>query len=210
MSGYAFAEVENRVNELKKQGITPIDFGVGDPQDPTPEVIRESCKKALDKRASAGYPSYIGSEEFRNEIAQRFLDYQAKNELHLEEGKSVVSSKKDSILSLFGNEYSRLLSHRKTVEDINPEILRDAFFHKRELRDNYVDNYSKYSDNIKNFVENILDNMVQRFKYSRQIALDTVIFALRKDIVDFYRINDHRQTVCGYLEQADFFFEMVH
>ena len=74
------------------------------------------------------------------------------------------------------------------MEDINPEILRDAFFHKRELRDNYVDNYSKYSENIKNFVETILDNMVTRFKYSRQIALDTVIFALRKDIVDFSKI----------------------
>lgn len=67
---YAFAEVDKEVAKLKKQGITPIDFGVGDPQDPTPEVIRQACKEAIDKRASAGYPSYIGEAEFRETISK--------------------------------------------------------------------------------------------------------------------------------------------
>lgn len=70
IGGYAFAEVDKEVAKLKKQGITPVDFGVGDPKDPTPEVIRKACKQAIDKRASAGYPSYIGSEEFRETIAK--------------------------------------------------------------------------------------------------------------------------------------------
>ena len=70
LGGYAFAEVDKEVAKLKKQGITPIDFGVGDPQDPTPEVIRQACKEAIDKRASAGYPSYIGEAEFRETIAK--------------------------------------------------------------------------------------------------------------------------------------------
>lgn len=70
IGSYAFAEVDKEVAKLKKQGITSVDFGVGDPKDPTPEVIRKACKQAIDKRASAGYPSYIGSEEFRETIAK--------------------------------------------------------------------------------------------------------------------------------------------
>lgn len=66
---YAFAEVDNEVAKLKSLGITPIDFGVGDPKEPTPEIVRSSIKKAVDKRKSSGYPSYIGTEEFRSEIA---------------------------------------------------------------------------------------------------------------------------------------------
>ena len=40
ISSYAFAEVDNEVAKLKKLGITPIDFGVGDPKDSTPGIIR--------------------------------------------------------------------------------------------------------------------------------------------------------------------------
>lgn len=83
LTGYAFAEVDNEVAKLKKIGIAPIDFGVGDPKEPTPEIVRETIKKAIDARKSSGYPSYIGSDEYRLEISKwskkRFgvnLDYQ--------------------------------------------------------------------------------------------------------------------------------------
>jgi len=66
---YAFAEVDNLVADLKAQGVEPIDFGVGDPTVPTPEFIRGACKKALDARASSGYPSYIGDPGFREAVA---------------------------------------------------------------------------------------------------------------------------------------------
>ncbi len=69
IGAYAFAEVDKLVLELKKQGFKPIDFGVGDPREPTPEFIRDACKKAIDLRKSAGYPSYIGTFEFRNAVA---------------------------------------------------------------------------------------------------------------------------------------------
>ena len=85
LTGYAFAEVDNEVAKLKKSGITPIDFGVGDPKEPTPKVVRSAIKKAVDKRKSSGYPSYIGTDGFRQEIARwyrkRFgvnLDYEAE------------------------------------------------------------------------------------------------------------------------------------
>lgn len=70
LSNYAFAEVDNEVAKLKAAGITPIDFGVGDPLDPTPEFIREALKKAADTHKSSGYPSYIGSLAFRQKVAE--------------------------------------------------------------------------------------------------------------------------------------------
>lgn len=83
IQNYAFAEVENEVSKLKKAGIAPIDFGVGDPKEPTPDIVRSAIKKAVDARKSSGYPSYIGTGEYRQEIAKwskkRFgiaLDYQ--------------------------------------------------------------------------------------------------------------------------------------
>src|SRR3989338_3643126 len=70
LGGYAFAEVDNEVAKLKKLGIAPIDFGVGDPKEPTPEIVRNAAKKAIDARKSSGYPSYIGSDEFRLEVSK--------------------------------------------------------------------------------------------------------------------------------------------
>ncbi len=69
LPGYAFAEVDKKVQELKSQGISPIDFGVGDPQDPTPAFIRDVCKTAVDLRAAAGYPSYVGDLSYRKAIS---------------------------------------------------------------------------------------------------------------------------------------------
>jgi LL-diaminopimelate aminotransferase len=66
---YAFAEVDKEVEKLKKQGIVPLDFGVGDPKEPTPGFIRNYTKRAIDKQMSSGYPSYTGSLEFRQAIA---------------------------------------------------------------------------------------------------------------------------------------------
>ncbi len=63
---YAFAEIDKKVNELKNKGIEPIDFGVGDPQEETPEFIREAASEAIRKHKNSGYPSYVGSDKFRN------------------------------------------------------------------------------------------------------------------------------------------------
>jgi len=69
IGSYAFADVDNIVKSLKKDGIEPIDFGVGDPTLPTPKLIREACKTGIEKRKSSGYPSYIGEIEYRETIA---------------------------------------------------------------------------------------------------------------------------------------------
>ncbi len=65
---YAFAAVTERVAELKRAGIDPIDFGVGDPSEPTPTVVREAVKHSVDEHMQGGYPSYVGARRFRDAI----------------------------------------------------------------------------------------------------------------------------------------------
>lgn len=67
---YAFAEVDRKKEELKAKGIDVIDFGVGDPESPTPEFVREAGKCSIDAHACSGYPSYIGMKKYREEIAK--------------------------------------------------------------------------------------------------------------------------------------------
>ncbi len=69
LPAYAFKIMDDRVGDLKAKGIAPIDFGVGDPVVPTPELIRRACQRAVDARATSGYPSYIGAPEFRETVA---------------------------------------------------------------------------------------------------------------------------------------------
>ena len=70
IGAYAFAEVDKEVEKLKALGITPIDFGVGDPTVATPEIVRKATQKGVVARKSSGYPSYIGAPGFRQAIAQ--------------------------------------------------------------------------------------------------------------------------------------------
>jgi LL-diaminopimelate aminotransferase len=65
LPAYPFAVIDEKVNELRRRGVRPADFGVGDPTVPTPALVRERLKTAVDERADSGYPSYVGSGEFR-------------------------------------------------------------------------------------------------------------------------------------------------
>jgi LL-diaminopimelate aminotransferase len=69
LGSYAFEEVDRKVEELKEKGIEPIDFGVGDPTAPTPEVVRSAAARGLELRKSSGYPSYVGTLGFRQAVA---------------------------------------------------------------------------------------------------------------------------------------------
>jgi len=66
---YPFAVIARKAAGLRAQGIRPVDFGVGDPTLPTPELVRERARRAIDERARSGYPSYIGAPEFRRAAA---------------------------------------------------------------------------------------------------------------------------------------------
>jgi LL-diaminopimelate aminotransferase len=98
IGSYAFADVDNIVEQLKDEGIEPIDFGVGDPTLPTPEIIREACKAGIDRRMSSGYPSYVGNLEYREAVSwwskRRFG-------IDLDPGKEIMSTigSKESIFN---------------------------------------------------------------------------------------------------------------
>jgi len=66
---YAFAEVNKLVDQLKEKGISPIDFGVGDPSSPVPDFVIEAGYAGMQKHATTGYPSYIGMPSFRQAAA---------------------------------------------------------------------------------------------------------------------------------------------
>jgi len=67
---FAFDEIDTMFNSLKAKGITPIDFGIGDPKDPTPSFIREAAKRSIDENAGRGYPIYNGTKEYRFAVSQ--------------------------------------------------------------------------------------------------------------------------------------------
>lgn len=63
---YPFAEIDKKVAELKEQGMEVIDFGVGDPSSPTPDFVIDALHEGAKKHATSGYPSYIGSGDYRS------------------------------------------------------------------------------------------------------------------------------------------------
>ena len=64
-ASYPFAEIDKKVASLRDKGVDVIDFGVGDPQSPTPDFVIENLSKCAEKRKSYGYPSYIGDMSYR-------------------------------------------------------------------------------------------------------------------------------------------------
>ena len=65
---YAFAAIDAKVQELRQGGHQPVDFGVGDPTTPIPQLIREAIARGVERWKSAGYPPYVGGPEFRNAV----------------------------------------------------------------------------------------------------------------------------------------------
>jgi len=66
---YLFARIDKKKAYARKKGLDLIDFGVGDPDIPTPQHIIQKMKEALDNPANHRYPSYEGMFEFRKAVA---------------------------------------------------------------------------------------------------------------------------------------------
>lgn len=67
---YLFAEVDRAKQQKIREGVDVIDLGVGDPDTPTPDYVVESLCKAVHKPETHQYPSYSGSNVFRDAAAQ--------------------------------------------------------------------------------------------------------------------------------------------
>ncbi len=66
---YAFAEIDRLRDERRAAGADVIDFGVGDPTEPLPDVVIEAIRSGVVSHARSGYPSYVGSDALRQAAA---------------------------------------------------------------------------------------------------------------------------------------------
>jgi LL-diaminopimelate aminotransferase len=70
---YIFKEIDNRKNLLIEKKVPLFNFGIGDPDMQTPDfVVEELCKQAA-KNENQKYPSYNGSDAFREAVCQYML-----------------------------------------------------------------------------------------------------------------------------------------
>lgn len=65
---YLFAEIDRKKKKLLAEGADIIDFGIGDPDLPTPENIIEAMKKGVENPSFHRYPIGKGTAEFRKAI----------------------------------------------------------------------------------------------------------------------------------------------
>jgi succinyldiaminopimelate transaminase len=74
-AAYFTLALDQAKEELAKRGVPIFDFGVGDPNEPTPEFIRQALIAAVDPVSQ--YPTVVGQRRLRQAIAgwaQRRLD----------------------------------------------------------------------------------------------------------------------------------------
>ncbi|MDW5562269.1 MAG: aminotransferase class I/II-fold pyridoxal phosphate-dependent enzyme [Methanomassiliicoccus sp.] len=67
---YLFAEIEEKVDRKKAEGLDIIDLGIGDPDLPTPQPLVEEIKRQLDDPENHRYPSSGGERDTRVAIAE--------------------------------------------------------------------------------------------------------------------------------------------
>ncbi len=70
LPSYPMKVINDKIAELREQGIPVVDFGVGDPTTATPDFIQEKVVSAIKKHESSGYPSYIGMPEYRKAVSE--------------------------------------------------------------------------------------------------------------------------------------------
>jgi LL-diaminopimelate aminotransferase len=70
---YLFAEIDRMKAEKIKEGVKVIDFGVGDPDLPTPEHVVHALNEAAKKVENQKYPSYDGMYEFRSAVSEFYM-----------------------------------------------------------------------------------------------------------------------------------------
>jgi LL-diaminopimelate aminotransferase len=66
---YLFVKIEEKKEELQKKGADIIDFGIGDPDLPTPPHIFKKMHEVLESKEAANYPTSKGELSFRKAVA---------------------------------------------------------------------------------------------------------------------------------------------
>jgi len=85
---YLFARIDEMKAQKIREGVDVIDFGVGDPDLPTPpHIVDALCTAARDHRTHH-YPSYAGMPEYRSAVADW---YRNRFGVTLDPGKEVIA-----------------------------------------------------------------------------------------------------------------------
>ena len=74
MPPYMFAELERKVEAKREEGIDVISLGIGDPDTPTFRYVVEAMREAVGDPSTHKYPSNRGRPEFREAIADFYLE----------------------------------------------------------------------------------------------------------------------------------------
>jgi len=85
---YLFAEIDAMKKLKLIDGVSIIDFGVGDPDLPTPRYVVEAMKRAVEKVENQKYPSYEGMLPFRQAVAEF---YKRRKSLKLDAEREVIA-----------------------------------------------------------------------------------------------------------------------
>ncbi len=85
---YLFAEIDKMINKAKEEGVDVISFGIGDPDQPTPNYIVDSMIEAVQDPSTHSYPSYEGLYEYRNAVSNW---YKNRFSVELDPDKEVIS-----------------------------------------------------------------------------------------------------------------------
>ncbi|MBY8983881.1 MAG: aminotransferase class I/II-fold pyridoxal phosphate-dependent enzyme [Candidatus Lokiarchaeota archaeon] len=67
---YIFVEIEQLIAEKRKEGVDFIPLGIGDPDLTTPEIIVQEMIEQARNPENQNYPSSMGEEFFREEVAR--------------------------------------------------------------------------------------------------------------------------------------------
>jgi LL-diaminopimelate aminotransferase len=84
---YVFAGMAKRIADLRAAGVEVINFGMGDPDVPTPEYLTEALCSAAHKPQNNRYPDYFGKPALRRAIADW---YQQRFSVQLEPDTEVL------------------------------------------------------------------------------------------------------------------------
>jgi LL-diaminopimelate aminotransferase len=97
---YLFSEIDRLKAEALERGVDVIDFGVGDPDGPTPRHIVARMQQAVENTAYHRYPSYRGMIELRTAFAG-FYQRRFGVELDPETEVVVLIGAKDGVGHIF-------------------------------------------------------------------------------------------------------------
>ncbi len=96
---YAFAQLEAKIAQKRKEGVDVISLGIGDPDRPTPALVVEAMQEAVSEPGTHKYPSNRGRQEFRSAVRDF---YERRFDVRLEEDSEIVPAlgAKEAIFNL--------------------------------------------------------------------------------------------------------------